>query len=202
MRAPRGAAPGAADLTVLVDTRERYAYRFTERPVSVEKRALPVGDYGVEIDGSLAAVVERKSLADLTSSLSNGKLRYAMSHLAAVSRAAVVVEDRYSALFKQQLVRPAAAADGIAELQVRWPEVPILFLESRSMAEEYVYRFLAAAAEHLADDSVVAARLAPMAGPESAMQIRSWAAEQGLAVSSRGRLPASVLEAFRAAHRT
>ncbi len=68
--------------------------------------------------------------------MSNGKLRYAMTHLAAVPRAAVVVEDRYSALFKQQLVRPAAAADGIAELQVRWPEVPILFLDNRSWAAE------------------------------------------------------------------
>jgi hypothetical protein len=36
-------------------------------------------------------------------------------------------------------------ADGLAELQVRWPNVPIVFCETRQLAEEWTYRFLAAA---------------------------------------------------------
>jgi ERCC4-type nuclease len=63
--------------------------------------------------------VERKSLTDLVSSLTGGKLRYALADLAALPRAAVVVEDRYSRLFKQTWVRPAIVADGLAELHVR-----------------------------------------------------------------------------------
>jgi uncharacterized protein YegP (UPF0339 family) len=45
--------------------------------VTTVKRALACGDYGVTVDGRLVAVVERRSLADLVSSLINGKLRYA-----------------------------------------------------------------------------------------------------------------------------
>ena len=96
------------------------------------------------VDGRLVAAVERKSLADLVSSLINGKLRYALGDLAALPRAAVVVEDRYSAVFKLD-VRPAVIADGLAEFQVRWPSVPIVFAETRPLAEEWTYRYLAAA---------------------------------------------------------
>ena len=109
------------------------------------KRALPCGDYGIAAGGRLVASVERKSLADVVTSLTSGKLRYALAELAAVPRAAVVVEDRYSAIFKSGQIRPAQIADGLAELQVRWPNVPIVFCETRQLAEEWTYRFLAAA---------------------------------------------------------
>src|SRR2546423_8481767 len=99
----------------------------------------------MEIGGGLAASVERKSLADLTGSLTSGKLRYAVAELASLPRAAVVVEDRYSAVFKLDFVRPSVVADGLAEVQVRWPSVPIVFCETRKLAEEWTYRFLAAA---------------------------------------------------------
>lgn len=36
-------------------------------------------------------------------------------------------------------------ADGLAELQIRWPNVAIVFCEIRPLAEEWTYRFLAAA---------------------------------------------------------
>ena len=89
--------------------------------------------------------MERKSLVDLVASLTGGKLRYAVAELAALPRAAVVVEDRYSPGVQARPVRPALVADGLAELQVRWPNVPIVFCETRQLAEEWTYRFLAAA---------------------------------------------------------
>ncbi len=64
-------------------------------------------------------------------SLIGGTLRYALAELAARPRAAVVVEDRYSGVFKLDQVRPAMIADGLAELQTRWPNVPIVFCETR-----------------------------------------------------------------------
>ncbi|MGZ4664299.1 MAG: ERCC4 domain-containing protein [Frankiaceae bacterium] len=142
---PTARAAGIAQLEILVDTRERYAYRFASQQVVTAKRALPSGDYGVTIDGGLIAVVERKALPDLVSSLINGRLRYLLGELAALSRAAVVVEDRYSQIFKLDRISPALVADGLAELQVRWPSVPIVFCETRTLAEEWTYRYLAAA---------------------------------------------------------
>jgi ERCC4-type nuclease len=47
------------------------------------------------VPGRLVASVERKSLTDLVASLTSGRLRYALGELAALPRAAAVVEDRY-----------------------------------------------------------------------------------------------------------
>jgi hypothetical protein len=50
--------------------------------------------------------VERKSLPNLVTSVTTGKLRCALGELAALPRAAVVIEDRYSAIFKITDARP------------------------------------------------------------------------------------------------
>jgi hypothetical protein len=44
-----------------------------------------------------------------------------------------VVEGRYSALFKLEHVPAAFIADGLAPLQVRYPEVPVVFADSRKV---------------------------------------------------------------------
>jgi hypothetical protein len=211
---PTARAAGIAELEITVDSHERYAYRFGGRPVSTVKRALPCGDYGVVAGGRLIASVERKSMADLVASLTGGKLRYALAELAALPRAAVVVEDRYSQVFKLEHVRPALVADGLAELQVRWPNVPIVFCETRLLAEEWTYRFLAAARAWADTEIASIERLTPLAAatattelalapeaPEpSTAEVRAWARARGLAVSGRGKLRREVWAAWRAAH--
>jgi len=168
------------------------------------RRALPCGDYGLTVDGRLVASVERKSLPDLVASLISGKLRYAVAELAALPRAAVVVEDRYSAVFKLTRVRPAQVADGLAEIQIRWPAVPILFAETRQLAEEWTYRFLAA--DRLWADTEPAAidRLPPLNGATatdpSTAEVRAWARANGLTVPDRGRLGPDVWAAWRHAN--
>ena len=145
VRLPSARAAGISELEIVVDSHERYAYRFAGQQVRVSRQALPCGDYGITLDGSLVAAVERKSFADFVSSLTSGRLRFALGELASLPRAAVVVEDRYSLVFKENRVRPAVVADGIAECQVHWPTVPIVFCETRGLAEEWTYRYLAAA---------------------------------------------------------
>jgi hypothetical protein len=204
---PTARAAGIAGLEIVVDTREQYGYRFSSQQATTVKKALPCGDYGIEIAGRLVAAVERKSLADLVSSMINGKLRYALGELAALGRAAVVVEDRYSSVFKLDRVRPAVIADGLAELAVRWPSVPIVFAETRPLAEEWTYRYLAAAAVWAADDLALAALLGDEtktvgpndSGPSTA-EVRSWARSAGLEVPDRGRLRPEIWQAWREAH--
>ena len=208
---PTARAAGLAALEIAVDTRERYGYRFASQQVTTVKRALPCGDYAVSVGGRLAAAVERKSLSDLASSLLNGTLRYALGELAALPRAAVVVEDRYSAVFKLDWVRPALVADGLAELQIRWANVPIVFTESRSLAEEWVYRYLAAAHVWATDELAVTERLghhpanpesssAPAAPEPTTSDVRAWARTSGLVVPARGRLNAGTWAAWHAVH--
>ena len=156
---PTARAAGIAELEILVDTREQYVYRFSGQQVVTVKRALTCRDYGLTVDGRLVAAVERKSLPDMVSSLINGTLRYALCELASLPRAAVVVEDRYSQVFKLDWVRPATIADGLAELQVRWPGVPIVFCETSQLAEEWTYRYLAAAHAWASTEAAHAERL-------------------------------------------
>lgn len=210
---PKARAAGVSGLEILVDTRERYAYRFATQQVDTVKRALPCGDYGVTIEGRLVAAVERKSLADLVSSLVNGTLRFALGELAALPRAAVVVEDRYSQVFKLEHMRPAAVADGLAELQVRWPVIPFVFCETRQLAEEWTYRYLAAAYAWASTEADLALTgridLGDDASRESAAsdspepstsEVRAWARSMGLSVPDRGRLRPEIWQAWRAAH--
>jgi len=210
VRTPTARAAGLADLQIIVDAREQYAYRFADKQVSVVRRGLPCGDYGTTVDGRLVAAVERKSLPDLVSSLIGGTLRYALGDLAALPRAAVVVEDRYSQLFKLDRVRPSMVVDGLAELQVRWPNVAIVFCETRPLAEEYVYRYLAAAYTWATTESAALERLrAPMIGeltsaPDapgpSTAEVRAWAKRAGLPVAAGGRLRPEVWVAWHDVH--
>lgn len=204
---PGARASGLAELEIVVDSRERYPYRFSRQQATTTRAALAVGDYGVVRDGQLVASVERKSLADLVSTLTTGKLRYQLGELASLPRAAVVVEDRYSAVFKLDRVRPAIVADGLAEVQVRWPNVPIVFCETRALAEEWTFRFLGAAAvalaEHADAEAVAAALPTPPpleSRPPTNAEVRRWAVDQGFPVSDRGRLPVEIHDAYHHAH--
>lgn len=159
---PTARASGLANLEFIVDTRERYAWKFTAQQVTTVKEALPVGDYGVKVDGEVIAVVERKSLDDFAGSLTSGKLRYRLDELATVPRAAVVVEDRYSSVFKLNHVRPAVVADMLAECQVHIPQVPVIFAENRALAQEWTYRFLGAAVRDAMERAVAPEHWVPM----------------------------------------
>jgi hypothetical protein len=193
-------------LEILVDSHERYAWTFDDQQATVVRRALAAGDYAVAIDGDVIAAVERKSLADLVSTLTSGKLRYLLAELAGLPRAALVVEDRWSSVFKLDRARPAVVADGLAEAQVRFPAVPIVFCETRKLAQEWTYRFLGAAvAHHHADEhgdrrvaDLPAAGHVPPAEPTIA-EIRAWALANGYQVADRGRLRPEIVTAFRAA---
>ena len=155
----RPGPPQLPEMEIVVDAHERYAYRFAAQQARTVTRALPCGDYAVTFAGNLVASVERKSLSDLVSSLTSGRLRFALAELAALPRAAVVVEDRYSQVFALERVRPAVVADGLAELQVRWPSVPIVFCETRKLAEEWTYRYLAAARLWAETEDLAVARM-------------------------------------------
>lgn len=151
-RVPTRRASDLRQLTIEVDTRERYPYKFTGRPVERGRGALPVGDYAVRHEERLVAVVERKTPEDFTKSLIDGSLNFALAELAALPAAAVVVESRYGALVNDPHTRPGWLLELVARLQIRYPAVPIVFADSRKLAEEYTYRYLAAALVHHAPE--------------------------------------------------
>jgi ERCC4-type nuclease len=99
------------------------------------------------------ATVERKSLENLAATLSDGALAFQLQRLAELPLAAIVVEARYSALFKLEHVNGSWLADQLARLEVRYPEIHLVFADSRRFAEEWTYRFLTTAFTDATDPS-------------------------------------------------
>lgn len=198
-------------LEILIDSGEKYAYRFNAQQATTAREHLPCGDYAVQVDGRIVAVVERKTINDLISSMMTGRMKFLMAELAALSRAAVVVEEGYSKIFKHPYVTGSVAADRVAELQAQFPAVPIVFCETRPLAEEWTYRWLGACQYELElvagtstleesfSRAVDAYATAPPIEPKPAT-IRSWARQVGLEVPDRGRIPPDVRAAWNEAH--
>lgn len=208
-------------LQITVDSGEKYPYKFTHQQADVHRQRLPVGDYGIYQDDRLVAVVERKSIADLTGTLLGGRMSYLLSDLTALPRAAVVVEEGYAKLFRQQQGRGSTAAEAVAEAQARFPSIPIVFCETRALAQEWIYRWLGACltewrtAEATAEleDTFVSAPDAvhqldrtggvgmdatgPAADEPSPAELRAWARLQGLHIPERGKIPNRIRQAWR-----
>lgn len=150
----RNANPGArvprrrsiAVLAITVDTRERYPYRFSARGVDISRAALAAGDYAVGEPTRPLAVVERKTLENFVTCLSDGTLSFQMQKLGEMPLAAIVVEGRYSEIFRLQHVDGGWIADVLSRLHARYPEIQVTFADTRKFAEEWTYRFLAGAA--------------------------------------------------------
>lgn len=144
----------AGVLEILVDTRERYAWKFEHPQAIVTKRLLAVGDYAVELDAEIVGVVERKRLQEIAGNVVDGSLLVLLGELAAARRAATVVEARWADVFRLRHVAPAMVAEMLAAAQVRYPNVPIVFCEWRPLAQEYAYRFLGAAKAFAEEEAV------------------------------------------------
>jgi hypothetical protein len=136
-----------APLEIAVDARERYAWRFGDQPVTLVRRQLPVGDYGVFDGDTLCAVVERKRPGNLAGDAVGGTLGFALADLERVPHACVVVDGRLSDVFKAagDHVKPGWLMSVLAALQVAHPRVPVIYAETRDLAEDYAFRWLAAA---------------------------------------------------------
>jgi len=213
MAMPACAAAGVTGLEIIIDTREKDGYDFAHQPVRLVRSRLASGDYGLALDGKLLATVERKSLPDLAASLADHRLDYALAELAALPRSAVVIEDDYNQLFTREHLREARLADRIAALQVRYPSVPIIFLGSRALAQEWIYRFLAAARQWAVNEAAAAVRLGdgdpvgprPLRRLQAAyspteLRVRTWARTVGLPQAEHGPIPPGIWAAWHRAH--
>jgi hypothetical protein len=88
--------------------------------------------------------------------------------------------------------------------------VPIVFCQTRKLAEEWTYRYLAAAHAWARDEPAARARLglddeaklvARSESRPSISELRAWARDNGLAVADRGRLRPEIHQAWCDAHR-
>ena len=84
-------------------------------------------------------------------------------------------------MFKLDRIRPAIVADALAERQIAWPAIPIVFTDTRPLAEEWTYRWLAAAARHNLDGTYTTTnRLADLPTPSAPVRAAGHRAGQSL----------------------
>lgn len=108
-------------LEILIDSGEKYPYRFSGQQATTVRERLACGDYAVQLAGTVVAVVERKTSNDLISSMISGRMKFLMAELAELPRAAVVVEEGYGKIFKAAYVAGSVAAEQLAEIQAQFP---------------------------------------------------------------------------------
>lgn len=88
--------------------------------------------------------------------------------------------------------------------------MPLVFCDNRKLAEEWTYRYLAAAYTWAATEAPALERMglvpaptpvvaAPVGEPSTA-EVRAWAKAAGYEVADRGRLRPEILAAYATAH--
>ena len=152
-RAGRPRQSGLEDLEITVDTHERYPFTFADRQVSESYAAgcRPVTTGWSTTDGS-GPSVERKRLGDLVSSLTNGKLRFQLTELAASSAPQWLSRSATARSSRSTRAAPRRSPTRSPSARCGGRHVPIVFCETRKLAQEWTYRFLAAARVGLAEE--------------------------------------------------
>lgn len=152
-RVPTARERGVVHLDVVVDTREQQAWEFEDFEVTTSIAKLDAGDYAVLHAGEVIAAVERKKTSDFARGLMRGRMPAQLAALAALPRAAVVVQSSWANVVNNRTrITRARMADLIASVQAAYPSVPIVFAGSRGSAQEWTYHWLAACLSHHLDE--------------------------------------------------
>jgi len=175
----RAAAPGAS-LRVVVDSGERYPWRFPG--ALVERKKLRAGDYALLEGEEIAAVVERKSFDNFLGEVGAVQaLHHQLADLASHERAAVVVEAQYADFLDEKKLRgrwpPAHLARVIAELMALHPKLPLVFAGNRKLANLWAERFFEACSARRAAEGQLELVRETLAGYDAAPRGRGLDAE-------------------------
>lgn len=141
--------PTASTLDIVIDSAEKYAWRFPGARIVTRK--LPAGDYAL-LDGErIAAVVERKSFDNLVGDLGAIQaLHHALVDLSRYEHSAVVVEAQYADFLDERRLAhrwpPSFVARALAEVAALHPGLPMVFAGNRKLANDWTHRFFTACA--------------------------------------------------------
>jgi ERCC4-type nuclease len=146
--------PAPETLTIVIDSAERYPWRFPG--ATVTKRKLAVGDYGLLTGGQIAGVVERKSFDNLLGDVGALQaLHHQLADLSSFPVSALVIEAEYRDFLDPARLAgrwPAAhLARVLAELTALHPRLPIIYAGNRKSANLWTHQlFLALASRDAA----------------------------------------------------
>ncbi|TCW62099.1 ERCC4 domain-containing protein [Treponema sp. J25] len=139
--------PVKTSFTVVVDTAEKYPWKFPK--AQIEKRKLPAGDYALIHEDTILAVVERKTFQNLLTDFSRiAMLHQVLRELETLPHAALVIEADYGDFLNPERLehsyKPAHCYRVLSELQAMHPHLPIIFARTRKEANLWTYGFFRA----------------------------------------------------------
>lgn len=134
--------------TAIIDTREKLPYVLKINGVEIPQKVgtLKTGDYSIEgFDGPGGVAIERKSVIDLLGCVGKHRARFEreITRLEGMKVKALVVEGSWRLIENGNLmtrVHPNAAVGSLLSWVSRG--IPVLMLENRDRASEYVSRLL------------------------------------------------------------
>lgn len=136
------------DMHVVIDTREKYPYKFSVDYVS--RSVLPSADYALKLtDGKLIAGVERMTRDNFFQQMKQVDAVKAKLHelCETYKYKAVVIESSYADLIdpkKAKFYRGGTVANFIANLTASFPDLQFTFCKNRKIANEWVARYFQA----------------------------------------------------------
>ena len=138
-----------ASLRIVVDSGERYPWRFPG--ASVERRKLAAGDYALLEGERQVALVERKSFDNLLGDLGAIQaFHQSLADLAGHDAAAVVIEAQYADFLDPKRLAgrwpPAFLARALGEIAALHPKLPVVFAGNRKLANLWTERYFQAVA--------------------------------------------------------
>ena len=133
-----------AELHVVVDSGERYPWRFPG--ATVERRKLASGDYALMDGARVLAVVERKSFDNILGDIGAIQaLHQTLADLASHAAAALVIEAQYADFLDERRLAgrwpPSHLARVLAEITALHPTLPVVFAGNRKLANLWTERF-------------------------------------------------------------
>jgi len=134
--------------TVVIDSAEHMGYTFdgfTNWFAGAVKKRLPVGDYTI-LGMEHEIAIERKTILDLVNSViqKRGDFIKKCHRMKEFKKRCLVIEGSLSALkspYSDSQAHPNAVLGSIIAAQERW-EMPVYFLDTFSLAEEFVASML------------------------------------------------------------
>ncbi len=133
------------NFVILSDTRENLPYTFKGYNCEVKRAGLKTGDYSIEgYENEIC--IERKSKADLYSSLGKGRERFEreFERMSKTEYKALVIEASLSSCLmgsEYSLMQPSAVINSCVSWGIRF-NVQIYFADTRQLAECLVYRIM------------------------------------------------------------
>ncbi len=128
---------------IIIDTNERYPYKFQYQNVIRQK--LDIGDYALKIENEIIAVAERKTYKDFKNQIEKlDVFKAQLLELMKYKYKVIIFEAPFADFIDNEKLKYYPGyfvAEIITQLMVEFKEIQFVFLSNRKVANEWLFRW-------------------------------------------------------------